>query len=103
MVWPDRKVDLEYDSDLEHTGSQRIARDAVRRSVLAEMGYSVETMGKLQVDGAVETHATALRLAKRLGCRIRYNPDVFEVARAYLRTRVLLDPLEQRIERAFRS
>ena len=101
MVWPDKKVDLEYDSDQEHTGSRRIAQDAIRRSVLVEMGYTVETMGKLQLDGARETHELALRLARLLGCRVRYNPDVFEVARAYLRTRLLRDSLTERIARSF--
>ena len=44
LLWEAAKLILEYDSDLHHTASHRIARDASRRNVFEEMGYRVVTV-----------------------------------------------------------
>ena len=44
LLWEAGRVVIEYDSDLHHTASKRIARDSRRRDVLAELGYRVVTV-----------------------------------------------------------
>ncbi|MBQ9005244.1 MAG: DUF559 domain-containing protein [Atopobiaceae bacterium] len=44
LLWEAIKLVIEYDSDLHHTASSRIANDARRRDVLTEMGYRVITV-----------------------------------------------------------
>lgn len=44
LLWEAIKLVIEYDSDLHHSASSRIANDARRRDVLTEMGYRVITV-----------------------------------------------------------
>lgn len=39
LLWPTASLCVEYDSDMFHTGSQKIARDARRRNALASLGF----------------------------------------------------------------
>lgn len=71
LFWPDAKIAVEYDSDLFHTGSERIANDASRRNALLAQGVTVVTLTKRQVLNKQELDRAASLLAKALGKRQR--------------------------------
>ena len=89
LFWADANVAIEYDSDLYHTGADRIANDSKRRFDLDALGIDVITVTRSQIRNAVEFDGMVKRIAKKLGRRLRYtNPD-FPKARHELR-RLLL-------------
>ena len=45
LYWEQAKLAIEYDSDAEHSGSERIASDAARRNALLSLGITVITVG----------------------------------------------------------
>ena len=49
LYWPDAGLDVEYDSDLCHTGPDRIADDSARRDALKELGVDVITVTWQQI------------------------------------------------------
>ena len=67
LFWPDGGVAVEYDSDMFHTGSERIARDSERRNALSYLGISVVTVTRRQVMSAVGCDRIARLLEKHLG------------------------------------
>ena len=71
LYWPDRRVALEYDSDLFHTGGERISGDARRRGALQAMGVTVltATRGQLYRRRDFLRLMEALRRALRLRSR----------------------------------
>ena len=77
LYWPDEKVDVEYDSDAHHTGSDRIAQDAIRRNTLSSMGIIVVTVSRKQVIEAAKMRALSDVLAKLLGKRLKYPPEEY--------------------------
>lgn len=89
LCWPDRRVAVEYDSDLCHTGAERIARDARRRAGLLALGITAITLTRAQLYDERAFHSFALMLAKRLGYRIRIRCEGFEARRRLLRQRTL--------------
>ncbi len=52
LYWEQAKLAIEYDSDAEHSGSERIASDAARRNALLRLGITVIT-GKPDVSRQV--------------------------------------------------
>ena len=48
LLWPTASLCVEYDSDMFHTGSQKIARDARRRNALASLGSRI---GSTRISG----------------------------------------------------
>ena len=72
LYWPDKKVDVEYDSDAYHTGPDRIAQDAIRRNALSSMDIIVVTVSRKQVVDALEMRDLAEILSKHLGWRLNY-------------------------------
>lgn len=89
LFWPEVKVDIEYDSDSFHTGSRRIAKDAIRRNKLSSVGVTVLTVSRMQVGSAVGFHEVALVLAGILRKRIAPPLPGFYKARAALRRQLL--------------
>ena len=71
LYWPDAHLDVEYDSEQEHTGASRIARDANRRNVLKYIGISQITVTPYQFLDFENSEALALQVAKAIGFRIR--------------------------------
>ncbi|MCI8468518.1 MAG: hypothetical protein HFJ75_03320 [Eggerthellaceae bacterium] len=71
LYWPGSRLDVEYDSDLCHTGSQRIAQDAMRRADLFDRGISVLTLTKGQLYDEEGLDVFAAVLARQLGYRLR--------------------------------
>ena len=49
FLWADQRVAVEYDSDLVHVGSERIARDAARKNSLQMLGYTTLTLTRMQL------------------------------------------------------
>lgn len=71
LYWARRRVAVEYDSDLAHTGSERIARDARRRNNLASSGVSVVTVSRRQAYSMEAFDEVAHQIARSLGARPR--------------------------------
>jgi len=69
MFLPEHGTAREYDSDLIHAGSERIARDSVRRNALAMLGITVYTVGAEQIQGEAAMNRMAYILARAMGWR----------------------------------
>ena len=71
LYWPEARVALEYDSDLEHTGPSRIANDARRRNDLTSLSVTTITATRDQVMDGRGLDRLAHQVARALGTRIR--------------------------------
>ena len=91
LLWADRMVAFEYDSDQEHCGPERIASDSSRRNALLRMGYTVITLTGRQIGQREEFLRTANTLANVLGYRIQPRCASFLKKHDRLRWRVLRD------------
>ena len=49
LYWPKRKIDVEYDSDREHSDASRALRDVHRRNIF--LSYGVKTFGRNSNNG----------------------------------------------------
>ncbi len=87
--WPEALLDVEYDSDLVHTGSARISHDAKRRNGLVSMGITVITVTREQVLDCDEMDKVAHAVAQRLGRRLRLGGKEWIRRRAELRRQLL--------------
>ena len=86
LYWPESKLAVEYDSDMFHTGSKRIAGDAAKRTNLAHVGVTVVSVTRSQIFDARRFDEAAVLLAKRLGGRIRSQRKDLLTKRYELRT-----------------
>ncbi len=66
FCWPQKKVIVEYDSDL-HTGSEKIAQDAMRRNFLTAQGYTLIGIARIQGSDELELDRVAEEIARALG------------------------------------
>jgi len=89
LYWPDYGVAVEYDSDLFHTGSTRIADDSKRRNTLALMGVTVITVTKQQLYSSRELEKVTKILAGFLEKRLKYKNPGFSIAHRELRNQLL--------------
>ena len=89
LLWPDAKIAVEYDSDMFHTGPERIARDARRRNMLETLGIRTITITKSQVFNERECDLVAAQIAKMLGVRLRAGNRSYDEAKAFLRAELL--------------
>jgi len=89
LYWLDKKVDVEYDSDTHHTGSDRIAEDAIRRNALTSMGVTVVSVSRRQVIEYKKTQELADVLSKLLGRRLQYTKKELILRRAKLLEKLL--------------
>jgi very-short-patch-repair endonuclease len=89
LYWPDKKVDVEYDSDIYHTGSDRIAKDAIRRNALMSVGVKVVTVSRGQIMDAAKLREVAELLSKQLGKRLQRPEKEFNLRHINLRKTVL--------------
>ena len=71
LLWAQEKLAVEYDSDQEHLGSEKLLRDTERRNALLFSGHSVVTVTKRQLHSIDEMDKVAINIAKQLGRRIR--------------------------------
>ena len=80
LLWREAKVVAEYDSDMEHTGPDRIAKDAIRRGDLDLCGYLEVTVTKNQVKNVALLDKVARQIAARIGKKLRYKNTAFRKA-----------------------
>lgn len=71
MIWPHHKLAVEYDSDMVHTGREKINLDSRRRSTLESNGIRVLTVTKDQVKYVDCLDEVAQSIARSLNVRIR--------------------------------
>lgn len=67
LLWDDIKMAIEYDSDEEHTGSQKITRDSIRRNVLQDLGYRVISVTNEIFSSPLQMERVAGIVANALG------------------------------------
>ena len=70
MLWRKAKVVVEYDGSY-HDDVQQVARDALRKSILESMGFTVFTFKKWHVYNPLVFDEMVRALASKLGKRIR--------------------------------
>lgn len=85
LCWPAANLDVEYDSDLHHTGAEKIAADSMRRNTLMAMGMKVITVTSAQMRSRGSLFKVAGIVAKHTGKRLRYKEPEF--TRAFLKLR----------------
>lgn len=89
LVWPERKVIMEYDGVDNHAGYEQIARDARRRDALTAEGFSVFVVTKKQLYSDSEFFGISRAAAKKLGIRLRCRGKGFDARNARLRKKIL--------------
>ena len=93
LYWKAERIDLEYNSDEFHDESSR-AIDSMRRKALEHMRVEVIELTHDELYSTSLFHETALRIAKRLGKRIRSEDEGdFRAKRASLRQTLLFDDI----------
>lgn len=93
LYWKTKRIDLEYNSDEFHDESSR-AIDSMRRKALERMRVEVIELTPDELYSTSLFHETALRIAKRLGKRIRSEDEGnFRAKRANLRQSLLFDDI----------
>ena len=86
LLWREAGVVVEYDSDEEHSGSSRIAMDAIRRNDLSLCGIFEVTVTNKQIKSMVLFDKVAKQIAARIGKELRYTEPEFKNARWELRS-----------------
>jgi hypothetical protein len=71
LFWSKSNLVVEYDSDLCHTGSDRITADAQRRNSLEHLGYRVITVTRQQVGDPDEFLKLSIMVSKHMGINLR--------------------------------
>lgn len=89
ICWPDHRVDVEYDSDVSHTGTDRIAKDALRRNALIHMRFRIITVTKKQLYNERKMDQIARIVAGELGWRMQRRPYEWAPRRRAFRREVL--------------
>ena len=91
LYWKKARLDLEYNSDEFHAEERR-TEDSMRRKALEDEGIEVIELTRKEVTSEALFHATALRIARKLGKKVRsqYAGD-FLLRRAELRELLLRD------------
>ncbi len=89
LFWPDAKLALEYDSDMFHTGAEKINRDSARRSSLEAQGIHVVSVTSRQVNNPAELDKLARIVSSKLGKRLRITMEDAPRRRMLLRAGLL--------------
>ena len=89
MFWTDKKIAVEYDSDQQHTGSDRIASDSIRRNTLESSGIKVVTITKQQLYNSIELTRAAQTIAGHMGRRLFSRKCNFNTKHQELRKQLL--------------
>lgn len=89
LYWPEAKLGLEYDSDLAHTGADRITRDARRRNDLESVGITMLTVTNKQIKSLWEFNKLAHVTAGRLGKQFQPRCKDFAARQRELHTRLM--------------
>jgi hypothetical protein len=89
LFWASEKVDVEYDSDIYHTGADRIARDGARRNALSSVGVTAIVVSKMQIMNVSRFREVAEVLGRLLGKQLKYPMPEFVVSHNALRSQLL--------------
>lgn len=90
LFWAGYNLAVEYDSNLFHTGSGRIANDSKKRNTLASIGVTTITVTSQQIQSATEFEKVARILARNMGKRLVFKNPEFSTAHDELRKQLLL-------------
>lgn len=93
LYWEQAKLAIEYDSDAEHSGSERIASDAARRNALLRLGITVITVGNQTFRDRSEFKRVGATVARLLGTRIRPRSEHYDRRQIELRKRLSSQPI----------
>ena len=93
LYWEQAKLAIEYDSDAEHSGSERIASDAARRNALLRLGITVITVGNQTFRDRSEFKRVGATVARLLGMRIRPRSEHYDRQQIELRKRLSSQPI----------
>jgi len=96
LYWPERALDVEYDSDQDHTGMWSRYRDARRTVELAAEKITVLPLTRAQLFDASEFEAFAASVRRNLGIRARTLDADWHAKHHLLRDRLLLSGAEPR-------
>jgi len=91
ILWVNEKVAVEYDSDQQHTGSERIANDSKRRNALAAVGIRVVSVTKQQLFDSAELESVAQTIAGHLNKRLFSKKSNFTAAHRELRKQLRMN------------
>ncbi len=94
FCWPDKKLVVEYDSDLEHANPSAIAQDTIRRNALQELGFTVIGITKAQAFDEARMDRTAAEIADALGIRKRTRARLYDLKKLEMRNRTIRWALE---------
>lgn len=89
LYWENARLAVEYDSDFAHSGVNKTAKDAMRRSVLTTHGVSVLSVTRPQVMNSQAFYELAHLVGKQTGKRLQYDVKVFRKAHWRLRDKLL--------------
>ncbi len=91
LFWPDKLIDVEYDSAFYHTQAERIDKDAARRNALTATGIVVVTVTKQQIINAQKFRTLVGVLSKLLDRRLKMPKD-FAAKHVRLRRQLMSKP-----------
>ena len=91
FYWPNQHLALEYDSNMEHTGAQRIAKDSARRNSLSARGLTMLTATQGQIATKEGTDELARAIARHLSFRNRNRVSNWATRNRKLRKELRLD------------
>jgi len=85
LIWEKAAVAVEYDSDMFHTGADRIAGDSMKRFDMSVLGIEPISLTIRQIQNAVEFDVFAKLIAARLGKQLRFRSRQYLAAQRELR------------------
>lgn len=91
LYWPQAKLAVEYDSELEHANGRQLSRDARKRVDLAARGITVISLTKQQVLHIPSMEQVAREIAHITGKRLRKETCGLTDARIELRKALIWD------------
>jgi len=86
LIWEKAAIAVEYDSDMCHTGADRIADDSRKRFDMTVLGIEPISLTNRQVRNAVEFDAFAKLIAAKLGRQLRFRSRRYSDAQSELRS-----------------
>lgn len=89
LYWKSHNIAVEYDSDLWHSGEEKIADDALRRNILEGRGIRMLTATSEQLASVVLFDVFARGLMRMLGHRHRTNCSDWVARRRRLHEKLL--------------
>ena len=70
LLWEDKLLAIEYDSDLCHSGAEKINDDSLRRNTLRSIGIAVVDVTNAQIKSVEAFHGIAVQVERLLGCNL---------------------------------